>query len=169
MTQDLKDPFAEDARKAAPRLAPSSEPSPSLTKGKARRNLHILGLILLAAAVVAWMFWPQSPNSVAGPAPVSKADLPEPEQAGKRLLRDLQEDARAPAAEGRGAPVAMPTPMVNGSAASRALATPDPVVGNSGPSREEEIWGAPIATGATVTLKKTSATEASPPIRWCGR
>ena len=111
MTPDLKDPFAEDARKAAPRPAASSEPSPSLTKGKARRNLHILGLILLAAAVVTWMFWPQSLSSVAAPAPVSKADLPEPGLAGQRLLRDLQEDASAstPAAEGRSTPAPMPT------------------------------------------------------------
>ena len=164
MTPDLKDPFAEDARKAAPRPAASSEPSTSLTKGKARRNLHILGLILLAAAVVTWMFWPQSLSSVAAPAPVSKADLPEPGLAGQRLLRDLQEDASAstPAAEVRGAPATMPTPMGNGSAASRALATSDPVVGSGGPSREEEIWAAPIATGATVTLKKSSGAETSP-------
>ncbi|MGT2460239.1 TrbI/VirB10 family protein (plasmid) [Cupriavidus basilensis] len=156
MATDLKDPFVDEPRKPAARPAADSEPSPSLTKGKARRNLHIVGLIVLAAGVVTWMFWPESSKGVSPPAPVTASDLPSSETAGKRLLRDLQEDAAAsaPVADPRPVSATMPTPMGNGSAASRALAGPDPVPGASGPSREEEIWGAPIATSGGVTLKK---------------
>ena len=163
MATDLKDPFVDRPRATPAQSLADSGPSPTLTKGKARRNLHVVALIMLAASVLVWMFWPEHTKRVAPADPLGKADLAPAETAGKQLLRDLQEDASVPAASPQAGTAAMPAPMGEGNAASRALGAPELALDgrSSGPSREEEIWGSAITAGASVTLKKFGGTEAS--------
>jgi type IV secretion system protein VirB10 len=170
MSGELKNPFGQEPP-PQPHLPPGDNaPSPGLTKGKVRRNLHIVALLVAALAVVGWMFWPDNHRQVTQAEPITKADLPETDAAGKQLLRVLQADASAPAAKPAGAAAgtgggtaiddAPPKPVTVGAASSTVGPRSDDRFDGlaRGPSREEEVWGSAISS-AGVTLRTAARAD----------